>query len=219
MGRRKRRPDKIEVMKKLLIMALLGVATLAAVCDAALDSSIKAPPTFESAIEIIKSFEGMHSPKHWPYIGYGHRVLKGEKYRKGQQLTAQEADELLRKDFKKYCALYRSYGADSLLLGALAYNVGQGTVAKSGILKKLKAGDRDIEDLYIAHCRYRGREHAQIKRRRQTELATLFVKDLSTLADNSAEPPSVAEWKLPPLMPSTATAGFNTEIKSPFPTI
>lgn len=165
------------VMKKLLTIALLAALAIAAICEVSRDGSIKPPPTFETAIELIKSFEGMHSPKNWPYIGYGHRVLKGEPYKRGQQLTEQQADELLRKDFKKYCALYRSYGADSLLLGALAYNVGQGTVAKSGILKMLREGNRDIEALYTAHCRYRGREHAQIKRRRQSELATLYVKD------------------------------------------
>lgn len=164
-------------MKKLLLSALSLFMAATVICKVATTSAPKSPPTFESAVELIKSFEGMHKPKNWPYIGYGHRVLKGEKYKKGVQLSEAEAEALLRKDLKENCALYRAYGADSLLLGALAYNVGRGTVNKSSILKKLKAGDREIESVYMQYCRYRGKVMPQIQRRRKTELETLFVKE------------------------------------------
>lgn len=73
-------------------------------------------PPFERAVLIIKHYETLHRPEHWPTIGYGHVVRPGEPYRKGVQLTESQADNLLRKDLRKFCALYRSYGADSLLL-------------------------------------------------------------------------------------------------------
>lgn len=73
-------------------------------------------PPFERAVLIIKHYETLHRPRHWPTIGYGHVVQPGEPYRKGVQLTERQADALLRKDLLKFCALYRSYGADSLLL-------------------------------------------------------------------------------------------------------
>ena len=53
---------------------------------------------FEQAVQLIKKYETLHSPQHWPLIGYGHMVQPGEKYRKGQKLTEQQADALLRKD-------------------------------------------------------------------------------------------------------------------------
>ena len=138
-------------------------------------------PTFEDAIAIIKKYEGLSGPSHWPFVGYGHKVMPGEKFTRGKKLTEAEADALARNDYAKLCAKYRSFGADSLLLAALAYNCGPGVVAKSSVLSKLKAGNRDIEASYIAHSRYRGKQLSQLKRRRQEELATLFVKDPATL--------------------------------------
>lgn len=132
---------------------------------------------FEQAVEIIKKYEGLHSSRHWPLVGYGHKVLPGEKYSRSRTLSEVEAEALLRKDLLKNCAVFREFGPDSLLLGVLAYNIGPGAAMRSSVVKKLRAGDRDIEANYIAHCKYRGKEHAQIKRRRTEEFATLFVKE------------------------------------------
>ena len=49
--------------------------------------SIMELPLFERAVLIIKKFETLHKPKHWPYVGYGHQVQPGEPYRRGCQLT------------------------------------------------------------------------------------------------------------------------------------
>lgn len=138
-------------------------------------------PTFEDAIAIIKKYEGLSGPSHWPFVGYGHKVMPGEKFTRGKKLTEAEADALARQDYAKLCAKYRSYGADSLLLAALAYNCGPGVVAKSSVLSKLKSGNRDIEASYLAHCRYQGKQLSQLKRRRQEELEVLFIKDPSVL--------------------------------------
>ena len=103
-------------------------------------------------------------------------TLPGEPYRRGVQLTEAQADALLRKDLAKLCAMYSRYGKDSVLLGALAYNCGPGVVNKSTVLKKLKAGNRDIFKSYVSHCRYKGKWHKGLYNRRLTEIALLFVR-------------------------------------------
>ena len=162
-------------MKRILIF-LMAIVTLAVSSPAfAAKRSIMELPLFERAVLIIKKFETLHKPRHWPYVGYGHQVQPGEPYRRGVQLTEAQADALLRKDLAKFCALYSQYGKDSVLLGALAYNCGPGVVNKSSILKKLKSGDRNIFKAYTSHCRYKGKRHKGLYNRRLTELASLFI--------------------------------------------
>ena len=180
--------EKKRSMKKLhllIILFILGLGLGFAVSQS--DTEPRKAPTFEDAIAIIKKYEGLSGPSHWPFIGYGHKVMPGEKFTRGKKLTEAEADALARKDYAKLCAKYREFGVDSLLLAALAYNCGPGVVAKSSVLSKLKSGNRDIETSYIAHSRYRGKQLSQLKRRRQEELATLFVKDPSTLLDEVSQ--------------------------------
>lgn len=175
-------------MKKLPLLILLLIVGLGiGFAVSQTDTATKKAPTFEDAIAIIKKYEGLSGPSHWPFVGYGHKVMPGEKFSRSKKLSEAEADALARSDYAKLCAMYRSYGADSLLLAALAYNCGPGVVAKSSVLSKLKAGNRDIESSYLAHCRYKGKQLSQLKRRRQEELATLFVKDPSTLIQDVEE--------------------------------
>lgn len=136
----------------------------------------KKAPTFDDAIEIIKKYEGMHRPKDWPFVGYGHKVLPTDRYKRGVQLTEAQAEKLLREDMRKLCAKYRSYGTDSLLLAALAYNIGTGKVGQSSIISRLDDGDRDIKGTYVAYCRYRGKVNSQIQRRRHEEFERLYVE-------------------------------------------
>lgn len=160
-------------MKKILLM-FLALLTVMVGNAARRKINIMDLPPFERAVIIIKKFETLHHPKDYPYVGYGHRVLPGEPYRRGVQLTEKQADALLRKDLRKFISLYKAYGKDALLLGVLAYNCGPGVVNKSTVLKKLKSGNRDIFKSYIAHCRYKGKFHAQLHQRRLTEFAALF---------------------------------------------
>lgn len=132
---------------------------------------------FEKAVQIIKKYETLHQPKHYPFVGYGHLVQKGEKFSRTKALSESEADKLLRKDLLKNCAVFRSFGADSLILGVLAYNIGPGAALRSSVAQKLKAGNRDIYESYVAHSRYKGKVHSQIKRRRIEEFETLFIKN------------------------------------------
>ena len=160
-------------MKKLLMM-FFALLTVMVGNAAGRKINIMELPPFERAVIIIKKFETLHRPKDYPYVGYGHRVLPGEPYRRGVQLTEKQADALLRKDLRKFISLYKAYGKDALLLGVLAYNCGPGVVNKSTILKKLKSGNRDIFKSYTAHCRYKGKFHAQLHQRRIIEVTVLF---------------------------------------------
>ena len=80
-------------------------------------------PLFERAVCCTKYFEGWHSEKHHPYVGWGHKILPDERY-SARTMTKRQADVLLRKDLRKFCAMFRQFGKDSLLLATLAYNVG-----------------------------------------------------------------------------------------------
>ena len=164
---------------KRLIMWLLLVPFGVSVNAGDWHSLMELPP-FERAVLIIKYYESLHRPEHWPTIGFGHVVQPGEPYIKGVQLTERHADALLRKDLRKFCALYRSFGADSLLLACVSYNCGQAKIiggqgyAKSRLIRKLEAGNRNILVDYLAFCHYNGKLHQGIKRRRWVEYQALF---------------------------------------------
>ena len=113
-------------------------------------------PPFERAVCCIRFYEGLHKKKDYPYVGYGHRLRPGERY--SSDMTATEAELLLRKDLKELCSLFRPYGKDSLILAALAYNVGA----------------RNIKNDYVKYCHWRGKKIASIERRRYAEFMLLF---------------------------------------------
>ena len=143
------------------------------------DLGIFALPPFERAVRCIKYYEGWHDIKrNYPYIGWGHRILPHEKFRKN--LTFQQADSLLRSDLRKLCGLFRKYSRDSLVLAVLAYNVGpykilgNGKFPKSRLLQKIEQGERNIRREYLDFCRYQRRKITSIHRRRQTELLLLY---------------------------------------------
>lgn len=88
----------------------------------------------------------------------------------------------MRKDLRKFCAMFRQFGKDSLLLATLAYNVGpyrllgSGKIPKSRLIRKLEAGDRDIYQEYISFRCYKGKVVPSIERRRKKEFELLFEK-------------------------------------------
>ena len=173
-------------MKKLTTVILVLLAILIplatrlpgeANAGSRIEKQVENVSSFEQAVRIIKKYETLHSARHWPLIGYGHKVMPGEKYSRGKALSEKEADALLRKDLLKNCALFREYGKDSLLLGVLAYNIGPGAASKSSVAKKLKSGNRDIRESYLSHCRYRGKVLSGLKRRRVEEFEALFEHD------------------------------------------
>ena len=78
-------------------------------------------PEFERAFLCVRYFEGWHSERNHPYVGWGHCLQPGEKY-SARTMTRQQADELLRKDLRKFCAMFRHLGKDSLLLSEISDN-------------------------------------------------------------------------------------------------
>lgn len=59
--------------------------------------SIYSLPPLERAISSIKFYEGWHGEKkHWPYVGWGHKVLPGERFT--NDITKVQGDSILRAD-------------------------------------------------------------------------------------------------------------------------
>ncbi len=166
---------------KRLVMWLLLVSGGVSVNAGGWSSLMELPP-FERAVLIIKYYESLHRPEHWPTIGFGHVVQPGEPYMKGVQLTEKQADALLRKDLKKFCAMYRSFGADSLLLACVSYNCGPAKIIggkgykKSRLILKIESGNRDIFNEYLSFCHYKGKVHPGIRRRRYVEYRLLWPR-------------------------------------------
>lgn len=161
-------------MKKLLILFVVLFSIVGTVSGLAKRNIMDLPP-FERAILILKRYESMHHPKDYPYVGFGHRVLPREPYYKGIQLTEAQAETLLRKDLRKFVALYDHIPKYKLLLGVLAYNIGPGAVNKSSVYKKLLRGDTNIYKEYTSHCHYKGKWHRQLNERRRMEYHLLFT--------------------------------------------
>ena len=81
--------------------------------------------------------------------------------------------------------MFRKYGKDSLLLAALAYNVGPYRILgcdgkhprpKSTLLKKIESGIRDIKEDYLQYCHWKGKKIPSIERRRYVELMLLYMR-------------------------------------------
>lgn len=156
-------------------------------CGASAQHDVKSLPhhlvipasLFDKAVACIKSFEGWHYARHHPYIGYGHKILPGEKLT--CNLIKAQADSLLRADLVKRCSTFRRFGKDALLLAVLSYNVGEyrllgsGKIPKSHLIRKLESGNREIYQEYISYCRYKGKRHAGLLKRRMTEFALFFI--------------------------------------------
>lgn len=163
-------------MRKWIVSFIALLTITVSVAASAAKRNIMELPLFERAVVIIKKFETLHRPRHWPAVGYGHMVQPGEPFRRGVQLSEAQADALLRKDLRKFVSLYKHMGKrDAILLGTLAYNIGPGAVNRSTVYKKLKRGDRDIYKSYTSHCHYKGKWHRQLHQRRVWEYTTLFT--------------------------------------------
>ena len=127
-------------------------------------------PPFERAVVVVKYFEGMHSWKNYPYVGYGHQLQPGERFT--ADMTERQADSLLRADLMKHIEIFKKYGKDALLLAVLSYNIGVGRILgygkhpKSQLLRKIEAGDRNFYKEFVAFCRYKGKVLRGLLRRR-----------------------------------------------------
>ena len=172
-------PDLPMGIRTKLFAAFFAIACFASMPLRAENPVKEKQDRFSLAVECIKRFEGWHSSRYYPYVGWGHCLQPGEKY-SAHTMTRQQADELLRKDLRKFCAMFRQFGKDSLLLATLAYNVGpyrllgSKKIPKSSLVKKLEAGDRNIYKEYISFRCYKGKVVPSIERRRKVEYLLLF---------------------------------------------
>ena len=83
--------------------------------------SIYKLPPLERAIRCTKYYEGWHGEKkHWPYVGWGHKVLPGESFT--NDITKAQGDSILRADMMKLCRLFSRFGRDSTLLSEISDN-------------------------------------------------------------------------------------------------
>ena len=100
--------------------------------------------TSKAGINLIKFFEGLRTTAYLdsvgvPTIGYGH--TKGVKL--GMMITETKAEELLKKDLeyfeKKVEQLVKAHLAQNEFdaLVSFTFNLGEGNLAKSTLLKKL----------------------------------------------------------------------------------
>ena len=134
---------------------------------------------FERAVRCVKYFEGWHGRDRHPYVGYGHRLMKGERFT--VNMTERQADSLLRADLLSRYALFRRFGKDALLLTVLSYNIGTGTLLggrnrpKSRLIRKLERGDRNILSEYLSFCRYKGRVLPGLLKRRRVEFVLFYI--------------------------------------------
>ena len=172
-------PDLPMGIRARLFAAFFAIACFGSIPLRAENPVREKQDRFSLAVECIKRFEGWHSSRHYPYVGWGHCLQPGEKY-SAHTMTRQQADELLRKDLRKFCAMFSQFGKDSLLLATLAYNVGpyrllgSKKIPKSSLVKKLEAGNRNIYKEYVSFRCYKGKVVPSIERRRKVEYLLLF---------------------------------------------
>ena len=90
---------------------LIGLCMLCIVCQPLLaqrKGRLADLPPFERAVVCVKFFEGLHGREHYPYVGYGHRLLPGESFT--ANMTERQADSLLRADLMKRFEYFKGYG-------------------------------------------------------------------------------------------------------------
>ena len=105
--------------------------------------------TSQKGIDLIKHFEGCKLESYFDAvdvltIGYGHT---GGDVKKGQKITLEEAEALLVKDLEKFekivarlvKAPIEQHQFDALV--SFTYNLGEGNLTKSTLLKLINAND------------------------------------------------------------------------------
>lgn len=150
--------------------------------------------------KLIKEFEGLRTTAYkdivgvWT-IGYGHTNAAGSpKVKPGMSITTKEADDILIKDLKKYeDAVNRNVKVpitqnqfDALV--SFTFNLGEGNLRKSTLLKRLNSGDYKVGDEFLKWNRAGGRLVRGLLRRRQEEKKLFEMKDSVTVKAEHAAP-------------------------------
>ena len=101
----------MRIRSKLVVLCLVCPFCLRLSAQDGRNALLSLPP-FERAIVCIKHFEGLHGFKDAPYVGYGHKLQKGERFTAA--MTERHADSLLRADLTKRLMIFKDYGKDAL---------------------------------------------------------------------------------------------------------
>lgn len=107
----------MRIGSKLIIFCLVCLSSLRLSAQDGRNALFSLPP-FERAVLCIKHFESLHSWKDYPYVGYGHQLLPGERFTAA--MTERQADSLLRTDLMKRLMMFKDYGKDALLLSEIS---------------------------------------------------------------------------------------------------
>ena len=102
----------------------------------------------KAGLDLIKQFEGLYlkayrCPAGVPTIGYGHTAGVAM----GQTITQQQADDYLRRDVRQFERAVARLVTVPLTQGqfdalvSFAFNLGEGALAQSTLLRLLNAGD------------------------------------------------------------------------------
>ena len=154
----------MRIGSKLIIFCLVCLSSLRLSAQDGRNALFSLPP-FERAALCIKHFESLHSWKDYPYVGYGHQLLPGERFTAAM----------------KRLMMFKDYGKDALLLAVLSYNVGTGRLLgygkhpKSRLLRKIESGDRNFYREFVSFCRYKGKVLHGLVKRRKVEFALFYV--------------------------------------------
>lgn len=132
----------------------------------------------EDGINLIKEFEGLRLQAYKdivgvPTIGYG--STKGVKM--GMIITEDQAIDLLRRDLNKFVAAVNRLVENENLtqpmfdaLVSFCYNLGEGNLGKSTLLKRVNAGEFEAAaDEFLKWNRAGGKEVRGLTRRREAE--------------------------------------------------
>lgn len=151
--------------------------------EAILIKDVNCEGMFEAAVCLIKRFEGWHSYKCMPYVGYGHRLLKTDNHL-SLPITEAQGDSLLRTDLKKRMKLVKGNFKAKLLLGMLSYNVGQSRVLGSNTRPMSKVAEillsgkefniSELKAEYVSWRKWNGKIVKSIERRREAEFKLIF---------------------------------------------
>lgn len=109
----------MRIGSKLIIFCLVCLSSLRLSAQDGRNALFSLPP-FERAVLCIKHFESLHSWKDYPYVGYGHQLLPGERFTAA--MTERQADSLLRTDLMKRLMMFKDYGKDALILSEISDN-------------------------------------------------------------------------------------------------
>lgn len=138
--------------------------------------------TSNKGVALIKEFEGRKltaylCPANVWTIGYGHTTAAGSPIvRQGMRITEEEADAILRRDLVRY-----ENGVERLVkvplnqsqfdaLVSFCFNVGEGALGKSTLLRRLNRGEYDsVPSELMKWTRGGGKELPGLVRRRRAE--------------------------------------------------